>query len=589
MDQERELAEIVDELRRTGRDGQHVEAKKAAWAVPKNLRKTLSAFSNTNKGLVVLGLDEAAGFDAVGVKDVAAMTAQIANICSNEMVPPIRPPIESHKFEGVDLITFEVPEMNFKRKPSYVKASGITTGSYTRVGDSDRRLTPYEVQLLIEGRGQPDHDGQPVPESSLDDLDRDLLSAYFAHIAETRKKLANLDEDARLQAARIVVGKERKVSLAALLAFGRHPQAHYPQLNLTFVRYINDEGSTEEDGKRFLDNVALDGPIPHIVSDLEGPLHRNMARGATVVGMWRHDTWEYPKKAIREAVVNGLVHRDLSPQSRGAQVQVEIYPSRLVVRSPGGLHGPVTVERLGEGVLSSRNAVLHRLLEDTPILGESAAVCENRGSGIKTILGELRREGMDPPRFVDDVGSFTVEFSNRALLSDDVVSWINSLGQDRLTDSQIIGLALLRRSGTLDNAGYRAATGVDSRVATTELGDLVDRGVAVQHGVKRWTHYSLTNPAEARSAPTRITVEARRRKPADRRVEILEALGAETLSRADIAKKTGLTDRNVRHWLKTLRDEGEVERTTDKTQSIDARYRAVRSPGQGTLFDEAAD
>jgi len=589
MVQERDLVEIVKDLRRVRRDGQHVEVKKAAWEVPTSLRKTLSAFSNGHGGLVVLGLDEAAEFAANGVGDVAAMSAKIDDMCSDQLEPPVRAAIEPHRFEDVDLITVEVDAMSPAKKPCYVKKDGILTGSYTRVGDSDRRLTTYEVQLMTEGRGQPKHDEQPVPKSSLADLDRDLLSAYFAHVAKTRPRLARLDEDARLQTARIVVGEEGKVSVAALLAFGRYPQAHYPQLNLTFVRYVNDEGSTEEDGKRFLDNVVLDGPIPHIVSDLEGPLRRNMARRATVVGMRRHDTWEYPETAIREAVVNGLVHRDLSPQARGTQVQVEIYPSQLVVRSPGGLHGPVTVESLGEGVPSSRNAVLGRLLEDTPIPGGTAALCENRGSGIKTILGALREAGMHPPRFVDDVGSFTVEFPNQALLSDDVVSWITSLGQDGLTDSQVIGLALMRRGETLDNAGYRAATGVDSTDATTELVDLVARGVVIMHGPEPWTYHMLANPAEAGSAPTRITGEARRRKPADRRVEILEALGAETLSRADIAKKTGLTDRTVRHWLKTLRDEGEVERTTDKTQSSDARYRVVRSPGQRTLFDEAAD
>jgi len=96
MVQERELAEIVNELRRTGRDGQHLEAKRAAWEVPKSLRKTLSAFSNRHGGLVVLGLDEAAEFAAVGVDDVAAMTAQISDMCSAELEPPVRPAIDTH-------------------------------------------------------------------------------------------------------------------------------------------------------------------------------------------------------------------------------------------------------------------------------------------------------------------------------------------------------------------------------------------------------------------------------------------------------------------------------------------------------------
>ena len=65
-------------------------------------------------------------------------------------------------------------------------------------------------------------------------------------------------------------------------------------------------------------------------------------------GAGRQDIWEYPETALREAVVNALVHRDLSGSSRGTQIQVEMYPDRLVIKNPGGLFGPVTVESLGE-------------------------------------------------------------------------------------------------------------------------------------------------------------------------------------------------------------------------------------------------
>lgn len=469
----------------------------------------------------------------------------------------------------------------------------MTNGSYLRVGDSDRKLTPYEVQLMVEDRGQPRHDEEPVASSSVDDLDPEILGSYFDRIQSTRPRLAELPEGDRLVATKIVTGEDSEVSVAGLWAFGRFPQAHFPQLNLTFVHFVNEDGSTEESGRRFHDNVTFDGPITQIVSDLEGVLRRNMARRASVEGIRRVDSWEYPEAALREAVVNGLAHRDLSPASLGTQVQVEMFPDRLVVRSPGGLYGPVTIETLGEGVSSSRNAALLRLLEDTTIPGESAAVCENRGSGIRTMLGALRSAGMQPPEFADRVSSFEVTFPSHALLSEDVVEWINSLGHEGLTETQVIGLALMRKGVLLDNSRYRAATGVDSRIATMELQDLVGREIAAQHGVKRWAQYSLAEDSDpdgegvangnGRESPPKRP----RREPANRRPEILRALGEETLSRAEIAERTGLNDRVVRFWLKVLREEGAVERTTKETQSINARYRSLQPPGQASLFDES--
>jgi ATP-dependent DNA helicase recG-like protein len=78
------------------------------------------------------------------------------------------------------------------------------------------------------------------------------------------------------------------------------------------------------------------------------------------------------RTAQREAVVNALVHRDLSASARGTQVQVEMYPDRLVIRNPGGLFGLVMVDNLGEeGISSARNATLIKILEGVPLPGET--------------------------------------------------------------------------------------------------------------------------------------------------------------------------------------------------------------------------
>lgn len=447
----------------------------------------------------------------------------------------------------------------------------MTKGSYVRVGDGDRRLTSYEVQVMLASRSQPREDEQPVPGTGLDDLNLPDVDAFVARLRTSRPyAFQDLAPDAVLRRSKVLVPDddgEEAVSLGGLLALGRYPQEHFPQLMVTFIHYPTLGGPA--DVERFLDNVMLEGPVPIMARDALAAIRRNMSRRAVIGGAGREDVWEYPETALREAVVNALVHRDLSNSARGAQVQIEMYPDRLMIRNPGGLFGPVTVDSLGEeGVSSARNATLMKILEDVSLPGETRTVCENRGSGIRAMVDALISAGMSLPTFDDKVSSFLVTFPNHTLMSEETVAWIESFGEPGLSDSQCIALAQLRQDGDIDNRSYRTATGVDSRVATSELQDLVARELVTQVGTFRWARYHL---APRGGGPVR----------ADRRSELLSALGDETLSRSELVDRTGLNDATVLRWLKIMRDEGTVEFVGTSPKSRNVRYRRV---SQSPLF-----
>jgi ATP-dependent DNA helicase RecG len=190
----------------------------------------------------------------------------------------------------------------------------------------------------------------------------------------------------------------------------------------------------------------------------------------------------YPETALREVIVNALVHRDLSPAARGTPVQINLFPDRLVVTNPGGLYGPVTIDQLGEpGVLSARNMTLMRLLEDLPGPDDTGPICENRGSGISAMALALRNAGLRPPRFEDRIARFTVTFPAETLLDPATVDWLGELQLERtLTETQRVALAMLRHDDKLTNASFRAAVDMDSREATRELKQLVLAGLIQQ-------------------------------------------------------------------------------------------------------------
>ncbi|MFI7122609.1 ATP-binding protein [Amycolatopsis sp. NPDC049868] len=528
--------------------------------LPKSVRETLSAFANTNGGVLILGLDEALGFEATGVRDPV------------NLEPPLRPLIGTHRFEGADLVVAEIPELPPGSKPAYNRGTGMTQGSFIRVADGDRKLSPYEVQLILANRGQPRDDEQPVPGTTVADLDESLTGTFLSRLRRHRgRAFAHLDDTSALRRAKILVGDE--LSLAGLLALGDYPQEFFPQLMLTFVHYPTKSGPDPRSGTRFIDNIAAEGPIPAIVDEALVALRRNMKRRSTIRGAGRAETWEYPETALREAVVNALVHRDYSGPSQGTQVQVEMYPDRLVIRNPGGLYGSVREENLGvEGTSSARNATLLKILEDTPLPGSDRPICENRGSGIPAMLAAMRDAKLSPPRFADDISTFSATFPNHTLMGDGAVQWIASLREHGLTDSQCHGLAMLFHGETLNNQAYRNANDLDSRIATEELGDLVARGLLVPTGGRRYAHYTLADDV----VPTTADGPVREQRRADRREEILSALDEKEASRADLVAATGLPDRTVSRWIGVLLRQGLIEATEKNLRSPNVRYRRTR-------------
>lgn len=567
-----DLAELISALRTARAEASDIEAKRATNDLPRSVRNTLSSFSNAHGGgVLVLGLDESDGFAATGVADPAHISSALADQCASQFEPPVRALIGVHTFEGAQLVVAEVPEIDARQKPCYYIGAGMANGSYIRTADGDYKLSPYEVQMLVASRGQPREDELPVSGATLEDLDPALVDALLSRVRSLRPGFEGTAISQALERLRVLVRQPDGLapSLAGLLALGSAPQRFLPQVNLTFVHYPTTTGADVVTGERFVDSRSFDGPIPVIVRDALETVRRNMRRRSVVQGVGRTDIWEYPEPALREAVVNAMVHRDLSAESLGTQVQIEMYPDRLVVRNPGGLFGPVTVARLGEeGVSSARNATLLRILEDVVIPGEQGPVCENRGSGVKVMLASLRAAGMSLPEFADRISTFEVSFPNHTLLDEPTVQWLEALGQTGLSESQCVALALLRERRIITNATYRLSTGVDSRVATSELQDLVAREVIEQSGVRRWASYTLTENALA--ARTRRG----RPSPADRRAEVLQALGSETRSSAEIVAATGLRPQTVRKWLLTLRQEGKIE-IIGRPQSNAAKYRSL--------------
>ena len=426
-----EANEAVGRLRLARSDLQTVEAKAAREGLPSTARESVAAFANTRGGLLLLGLDEP-GFRPVDV-DAPKLASDLASTCADDLDPPIRPDIDIVTINGCRVVAALVDELPMGRKPCYLKRQGIDRGAYVRTNGEDRRLSAYEVHILVSGRGQPRDDVAVVDGAVRDHLAPELLDALLRRIRNRRGPMvADASDDEILQMMNIVVdGDPPGVSLAGLLALGRYPQQFVPQINVTFVAYATVTGEPLADGTRFLDNESMDGPIPVMLAAAQAAVRRNITRRAVVTGAGRLDEWEYPEEVVRELIVNSLMHRDYHPLAHGSQVRIELYPDRLEVVNPGGLHGPVDRRMLlTEPVTSSRNSYLAKLLEDIEVPRTGRTVCENRGSGLISVAASLRRVGLAPLRIADRIDAFKVVIRNRRLSREEMdTAWGPAPGQ----------------------------------------------------------------------------------------------------------------------------------------------------------------
>jgi ATP-dependent DNA helicase RecG len=415
-----ELQESIQALQRFNADFTHIEAKEAKTDLPKHIWQTVSAFSNTPKGgTLILGVAERQRFQVMGVRNSAKLQHDLASLCSTEMEPPIRPTIELHHVNGKHIVTAAFPELPSQQKPCFFKAAGYTNGAYIRVADGDRKLTSYEVQMMLSARSQPTDDQQAVTEAGVEHLQPRLVKGLLARLRKRPGTPFARESDANsLKQLRVLVPFRGRLvcSLGGLLALGKHPQQFFPALGLTFVVYPGEDvGEPGANQERFLDNERIEGAIPDMLGPALTMLERNIKRRSVVRGLYREDISEYPSTAVREAIINALVHRDLSSASRGTPVQVHLFRNRLVIHNPGGLYGSVTVDSLGQGISASRNTRLLRVLEDVTPVGERRAVCENRGSGIGAMVHALRQSGLPAPVFEDKISTFRVTFLNTPL------------------------------------------------------------------------------------------------------------------------------------------------------------------------------
>ncbi len=400
------LIDLVNKVCKLKAEEQTLELKAAHAGCPKRLYDTISSFANQDAGGIILfGIDEEQDYAIVGVYDAQDLQKKVTEQCL-QMEPVVRPVFTIAEIDSKVVCAAEIPAIDISERPCYYRGAGKPKGSFVRVGDADLPMTAYEIYRYEAFRKHLHDDERPVERATMDMLNQDLLQKYIMQRRVERPGFALLSNEQTNEMLNIT--KKGVPTLAAVMNFGIYPQGYFPQLGITGIVVGGTEiGDTDTQGSRFINNKRIEGTIAEMVDAAIVFCNRSMKIRTTIDAKTgkRIDTPEYPIEALREAVLNSLIHRDYSFHTEGTPVQIDFFVDRVEIHSPGTLYGRMSVEDLGIARPDLRNPTL-------AVMAESLTESENRYSGIPTMRRAMERLGLPEPKFENRRNEFVVTLYN---------------------------------------------------------------------------------------------------------------------------------------------------------------------------------
>ncbi len=339
------------------------------------------AFANMEGGSILIGVSDDGVI--VGVAEPQRVEEAIVNLARHNCVPPLNPAIELIRDdEDNTVLVVEVPR---RMHAPHENNSGQC---YIRVGSTKRLCTPQERARLLQAASLVHIDEIPIDRTSQADLDLDAFGTYYQRIYEQSLDEADVPLAPMLENMRFLVTDfrgEYRLSLAGLVLFGKRPHDVLTHAYISAVRWDGIEA-----GETIIDRQDITGRLPQQIEQAEAFVLRNTRLSTKIEGARQEDRREYPRAAVREAVVNAVVHRDYGLD--GAQTLLYIFDDRLEIRSPGTLPNSVTLDNIRAHYSKPRNDTIARVLLNLGYVNRL-------GSGVPRMIRLIREHSGREPDF----------------------------------------------------------------------------------------------------------------------------------------------------------------------------------------------
>lgn len=360
-------------------EGKCLEFKQDISSLSKILN-TVVAFANTAGGHIVIGIADKTK-QVMGIEQAHLVEERLSTAISDAIHPQIVPNIEILNWKGYNLVIAEVyPGSN---KPYFIRAKGEQSSTYVRVGSTNRLADSFMIESLRRTHLPTMFDEDIILTSTPDDLDEALVSDAFApHKKITVKDLITLG----------ILGLDNRnkkyLTYGGTILFGKNPQHFLPDA------WIHAGCFQGHNKVNILDTQKIIVPFYKALDESMSFLRKHLNVSLVIDNVRHREEWSVPQIALREAIINTIVHCDYSLS--GSPLSISIFDNRIEIENPGILPFGMTFEHFHMGISKIRNRVLARVFQELKII-------ERWGSGIQRIKDSCRKAGLLEPTF-EEVG-----------------------------------------------------------------------------------------------------------------------------------------------------------------------------------------
>jgi ATP-dependent DNA helicase RecG len=419
--------------------------------------KWVCGFANAAGGTLFIGKNDEG--EIVGVSDYKRLMEEIPNKVKNYLgiIAEVNLQNEKEKY-FIEIIT-----------PPYTVAVSVRGRYYQRSGTTNTELTSHALTEFILKKSGQTWDEIIESRSTIDDIDQKSVDLFLDAAKKSGRMpdVNGLSLMELLEKLRLADGE--KLKRAALILFGKDPGRFYSNLTVKMGRF----GKVDDDLKF---QETEEGNLIQLLQEVPKQLGRKfLIKNISFEGLLRIEKGEYPEGALREMVLNALVHRNYL----GAMTQIRIYDSKLSIWNEGAL--PM-------GITSADLRINHSSKPRNPIIADvcfKGGYIDAWGRGTLKIINACRAAELPEPEMKEEFGGVMI-----------------TLFKDRYTEEQLRKMGLNERqvkavlyvveNGSITNAQYQDLNSVGKTVATEELQGLIEKQVIKQAGSKgRGSIYEL--------------------------------------------------------------------------------------------------
>ena len=420
--------------------------------------KWVCGFANAQGGQIFIGIDDKES--VTGVDDYKKLMEDIPNKAVNHLGLVVD--VNLHQKDGKHYIEIDVPVSNIP-----ISYHGIY---HYRSGSTKQELKGTALHDFLLKKIGRTWDDTPMDHANIEDIDGTAVASFLKAAIKSGRIYPAADKDdlnTFLQNLELIT-PDGKLKAAAILLFGKKPMRYFIHSYFKIGRF----GTSDAD-LRFQDTV--EGNIFEMVDKVIRLLKdRYLISPISYEGIQRIEKLEYPEAALREAVLNAIVHKDYTSTT----IQLSVYDDKVMLWNPGKLPADIPLEKLKEKHAS------HPRNKHVAEVFFRAGYIESWGRGIEKIITACQEAGLPEPVFEEAWGGVVVTFL-KDIYTDEYLRTLN------INERQIKAIIYTKKEGRITNKEYQKLQDISDRTASRDLENLVRLNIFLREGDKKGSVYKL--------------------------------------------------------------------------------------------------